>query len=78
MKKAYQPIKCSLHDQLESLALHRKVINVEYMEKGRLTHLDSVIIETTVTKDAEEYLEFSTGQSIRLDYLVLVDGVPFT
>ncbi len=73
----YKPIDCSLHDQLEVFAIQNKEISIEYNDLGSVVKLDAAVIETTISRDKEEYLKLVTGEVIRLDRLLLVDGLAF-
>ncbi len=73
----YAPIDCGLYDHLEVFAIHRKPIAIEYNELADVVKLDGVVIETTIIKDGEEFLKLASGEEVRLDKLLVVDGIEF-
>ncbi|ABA56745.1 hypothetical protein [Nitrosococcus oceani] len=70
----YIPINCNFHDQLEALATLRKQCHIFYQT------MDGKIIETLdtitdiYTKNQEEFTVLGSGEIIRLDRLLEVDG----
>lgn len=70
----YRPISCSFHDILEANATLRKNIEICYLdEQGERVQLHQVITDI-YSKDKVEFIKLQNGQSIRLDYLITVDG----
>lgn len=70
----YQPISCEFHDVLESLATTRQAAEVEYRDTdGSLRNVRAVIRDVYV-RDHAEYLVLSSGETLRLDRLVAVNG----
>ena len=69
----YQPVDASFREELEILAALKKTCSVKF--KG-----DNDAIATIETQllgiyaDSAEYLKTSSGLSIRLDRLIMVDG----
>lgn len=70
----YQPINCEFHDVLEAAAVRRAVVLIQYRDdEGITTALRSRIADVFASGGAE-YLQLASGESIRLDQLVAVDG----
>ena len=70
----YTPISCSFYDYLEEAATLGRLSAFEYMEDNRLKKIESKI-QALVIKDKIEYLVLENGQSIRLDYLLSINGI---
>jgi len=70
----YIPISCEFHDRLEDLATLRKQAHIRYQDDdGVEQHRDATIIDV-FTKAGAEYVSLSSGETLRLDRLVEVDG----
>lgn len=73
----YEPIDCSLHDRLEALATVGRNCRVVYLDDaGRVRELEGRIVDV-FTRSSAEFLEFESGQVIRLDRIESVDGIDF-
>lgn len=71
----YLPIDCEFHDLLESHATTRKSTDLEYRDAaGTLQHVTG-IVHDVYARDRAEYLTLSSGQTLRLDAIVSVNGV---
>ena len=70
----YVPISCDLHDRLEALATLRKRCQIIY----QTTHHEIVKTLDTIadvyTKNDEEFAVLGSGETIRLDKFIEVDG----
>ncbi|HEY5849730.1 MAG TPA: hypothetical protein VIT62_03030 [Lysobacter sp.] len=70
----YHPINCEFHDRLEDLATLRKPARIGFRdESGADQHRDAVITDV-FARNGEEFISISTGEIVRLDQLVDVDG----
>lgn len=70
----YVPISCEFHSLLEALATTRKNAEIEYLDaEGKLQTSSEVILDVYAV-DKEEYLKLGTGEKLRLDQLVAVNG----
>jgi transcriptional antiterminator Rof (Rho-off) len=72
MPTDYTPISCTLHDQLEVLAMHRRPCRIIYRDEGgseRTIHDRPVDIAVS---GGEEVLVLAGGERIRLDRLVSI------
>jgi Rho-binding antiterminator len=70
----YQPISCEFHDVLEALATTRKVADVEYRDADGALRKCSAVIRDVYGRGGAEYLALSTGETLRLDEIVAVNG----
>ena len=74
----YIPINCDFHDLLESLATTRKRVQIGFHDaEGEVQHRTAIITDVFARKEAE-YLSMSTGETLRLDWLLNVDGTNFS
>ena len=71
---SYTPISCSFHDVLEASATLRKNVEICYQNDHGESTLIHQIITDIYSKDKVEFIKLQNGQSIRLDYLISVDG----
>lgn len=70
----YTPINCEFHDVLEATATRRATVDIRFLdETGVLQQRDSRIV-TLSAQDGVEHAVLGTGERIRLDRLVSVDG----
>jgi Rho-binding antiterminator len=70
----YEPIDCSDHDRLESLATLRQTARIGYRdEEGKPREVEG-LIEDIYARDAVEYLRTDDGSEIRLDRIDRVDA----
>jgi Rho-binding antiterminator len=70
----YRPINCEFHDLLEALATTRKPAQVEFLQDGATKAVLVGQIKDVYAKDGVEYLELDSGEKVRLDKLVAVNG----
>lgn len=70
----YQPISCEFHDVLEALATQRKEVVVEYRDAEGGLHKTTAAILDVFAQDKAEYASLTSGEKLRLDQLVAVDG----
>jgi Rho-binding antiterminator len=73
----YQPIACSRHDQLESIATLRSRVTILYLDDaGAILEVMDQVADI-YSRQGAEFLRTATGLEIRLDRLESVDGVSF-
>ncbi len=71
----YTPIDCNYYDRLEAHATRRQRIRIDYRnEQGEAAVLEGALIVDLQTRNKEEFMILETGQEIRLDKLIAVDG----
>lgn len=74
---AYRPIACSLHDQLEVVALRGRPVRLRVREPdGSVRELEDRVVDW-VARDGAEWVVLGAGGEVRLDRLVSVDGIDF-
>jgi Rho-binding antiterminator len=69
----YTPINCNFYDELEALATLRKSCVIEFEQEGQTLSLQGVIVDLW-NLEKVEYLKMQSGEVIRLDKLLSVDG----
>ncbi|MGO4220792.1 hypothetical protein AB4Y64_02850 [Lysobacter sp. TAF61] len=70
----YQPISCEFHDRLEDLATMRKRTRIQFRDEDGAQQDRDAVITDVFAHDGEEYVTINTGESVRLDRLLEVDG----
>ena len=71
----YQPINCAFHDVLESVAVLRTPALIHFLDDdGVAASLQSRIADV-YSHDGAEFLRLPSGERIRLDQLLSIDGV---
>lgn len=71
----YTPINCEFHDVLEATATRRANTVIRFIDDDGVTQVRDTRIVTLSARDGIEYAELGTGERVRLDRLVAVDGV---
>ncbi len=71
----YVPIDCNYYDRLEALAVRRKVVDIVYEVDGSECLTTSRIVDL-YSKEQVEYMQLESGDAVRLDDVISVDGVP--
>lgn len=71
----YKPISCEFHDVLESLATRHENAEVEYLNTDGETCKLNAVIRDVYARGGVEFLALSSGDTLRLDQLVSVNGV---
>lgn len=70
----YEPIRCGFHDELLALATRRLTIEIVYLDaQGKEFHVTDTIVDV-FTQSKAEYLRLQSGDEIRLDKLIRVNG----
>ncbi|HET9949844.1 MAG TPA: hypothetical protein VFQ22_13050 [Longimicrobiales bacterium] len=68
-ERDYVPIACSLHDELESLAVLREPVQITYVEPdGSEREAHGIVVDVWAQSGAE-YLRVEDGTTVRLDRL---------
>lgn len=73
----YRPIACAASDRLEHWALRGTPVDVVWREADG-PHRQTAAIRDVFARDAADWVVLSTGETIRADRLVAVDGVEIT
>lgn len=72
--ESYSPINCEFHDVLEATATRRRVAQIRYVDEQGIEQARSAKIANLFAQQGAEYLELDTGERIRLDRLLTIDG----
>lgn len=72
--KAYRPISCDFHSELELFALRQQAIEITYTDGSGHPVTICEAIKDLRTRNGEEFIILPSGQEIRLDQLVSVGG----
>lgn len=76
MSNTYIPIACSLHDEYEIAIMHRKHLDIEWLDDDDELHAAKVLATDVLVKDKQEFLIADTQDGkalcIRLDKITLV------
>ena len=72
--KPYTPISCSFYDELEAIATLRQTAVIRYTGDHQKTLEVSGKIKDLFVRNKVEYLLLDSGQEIRLDTLISVNG----
>ena len=75
MSNAYVPIDCEFHDVLESLATVRKRARIVFLGPAGDREVRDAVVADVFVRDSAEYLQLDSGETVRLDRLVEVDGI---
>ncbi|WP_459571699.1 hypothetical protein [Cupriavidus sp. 8B] len=70
----YSPISCEFHDRLEDLATVRRPTQIRYRDADGTPQQRTATITDVYSRGGAEYLTLNTGETLRLDHLVEVDG----
>lgn len=70
----YEPISCDYHDLLEVHATRRKPAQVTFRAEDGAVKSVNAIITDVYARAGADYLTLSTGETLRLDQLIEVDG----
>ncbi|KRA51032.1 hypothetical protein ASD77_15480 [Pseudoxanthomonas sp. Root65] len=70
----YVPINCEFHDVLEATATRRATVVIRFLDDAGLPQQRDTRIVTLSARDGIEYAELATGERVRLDRLLDVDG----
>ena len=68
----YQPIDCSYHDILLAKATLKEVCTIVYASKEGEVAVKAQILDV-YTKQKEEFMKLSSGETIRLDQIIRVN-----
>ena len=74
MSTKYQPINCHFYDELELLAIRQKNCLIQYQnEAEKVLEKMDVILDFKII-DKAEFMLLKSGEKIRLDKIISVDG----
>lgn len=70
----YAPINCDFHDLLEVLATRHEVARIEFLDADNGTQNRTSEVVDVFSSEGAEYLLIGTGERLRLDRLLTVNG----
>ncbi|HEY0661932.1 MAG TPA: hypothetical protein VGD21_11515 [Lysobacter sp.] len=70
----YHPISCEFHDRLEDLATVGTSAHIRFRDESGGDQQRDAVITDVFARNGEEFVSLSTGEELRLDRLVEVDG----
>lgn len=76
MSQTYQPIACTLHDELEALATLRRECRITFRGIDDQTETITDVIADVFARGREEFLRLRHGTIIRLDRITHIDDKP--
>ena len=78
LPKKYTPIDCSFYDRIEAAIVLRKTVRLEYWEQAEVKAIVETKLKDTLTKNSEEFIILPSGNQIRMDRIISLDGEPLT
>lgn len=75
MAKPYVPINCEFHDVLEATATRARVAVIVFENPVGQQETCHAHITDLIAHDGIEYMQLDSGDRVRLDDIVSVDGV---
>lgn len=70
----YRPLDPAFHELLEGAVAARKKVVIEYFNEYRQLHTLGGLPKVLAHEGGEEFLEMATGERIRLDRIIVLDG----
>jgi Rho-binding antiterminator len=74
MDTSYHPISCDYHDLLETLATVGRPAEVSFRDGEGVLQARRTAITDVYSRGGAEYLVLGTGETVRLDRLIALDG----
>ena len=72
-RSTYAPVACAFHDRLESWAVRRQPVELVWAD-GASEHSETTTIDDVFARDGADWVRLGTGEVVRADALVRVDG----
>ena len=72
----YIPIDCNFYDRIEAAIVQRRIVRLEYRVASGQSVLAETMLKDTQTKEGEEFLLLPSGEQIRMDRIISLDGAP--
>jgi Rho-binding antiterminator len=69
----YQPISCDIHDLLEIHATRRQPAQLEFRDADGALQSRRAVITDVYARAGADYLTLDTGETLRLDQLVVLE-----
>lgn len=74
--KKYIPIDCGFYDRIEAAIVLGKTVQLAYWGLYGQKAFVETRLQDTRTKMGEEFLLLPSGEQIRMDRIISLDGVP--
>jgi transcriptional antiterminator Rof (Rho-off) len=76
LSSVYQHVDPDFYDQIELLAQNEKEIKIFFFKDN--VEVDSALgkVDTVIQENKAEFLQLKTGDRIRLDRIITLNGVP--
>ncbi len=75
MDTTYRPVDCRFYDVLEASATQKKYTKIQYFTDLHEFYTVNSVVKDLQTEHHEEFMHLATGEKIRLDRLMSIDGV---
>lgn len=72
----YQPVPAAFRAEVLDYLTRRKYIRIHYFNPYHEYIFTTAIIKQFCEQDGAEYIALSTGEQLRLDWIVRLDGKP--
>jgi Rho-binding antiterminator len=74
--EAYQAIPATFREEIRLFQARRKYIRIHYFNPIHEYIFTTAIIKELFEQDGGEYIRLTTGEEVRLDWIVRLDGQP--
>jgi Rho-binding antiterminator len=71
----YQPIDCNFYDNFEAAIVQRRYVELEYLDANGEPVMKTTLLRDLKTHLSEEFVQLASGEWLRLDQIVSVDGL---
>ena len=71
----YQPIACNFYDNFEAAIVQRRVVELTYLNVDGSLVDQETLLRDLKTHRTEEFVQLASGEWLRLDRIVSVDGI---
>lgn len=73
----YRQISCSHHDRIEAAVVTARICQLTYRTRDAVEKTIGVRLTDVLTHNGEEFVVTDTGDEIRLDRVISLDGCGF-
>lgn len=74
--ETYQAIPAAFRAEIQDYLARKKYIRIHYFNTYHEYIFTTAIIKELYCQDEGEYIQLSTGEEVRLDWIVRLDGKP--
>jgi Rho-binding antiterminator len=75
MEKPYIPIDCNFYDRIEAAIVLKKIVQLEYSDLDGKPLVVETKLKDTLVRKGEEFVILPSGEKIRMDRIISLDGV---